>query len=151
MERFTLVIEEKSCWGCKACEIACKQENRSSEGVKLIQVSEDGPRMKENRLHFVYRVNACRHCDEPECVEACPQQAIIKRKNGIVVLNEKECIGCGLCVDECPYQAITFDTQLGIAQKCNLCYHRVGKGLVPACADNVCLAHCIYFRSSDEN
>jgi len=30
-------------------------------------------------------------------------------------------------------------------KKCNMCYHRVDNGLIPACADNVCLAHCIYF------
>jgi len=27
---------------------------------------------------------------------------------------------------------------------------RVYKGLIPACADNVCLAHCIYFGDPDE-
>ena len=44
------------------------------------------------------------------------------------------------------YEAITYDMSRGIAQKCNLCHHRVDKGLLPACADNVCLAHCIHFR-----
>jgi len=27
---------------------------------------------------------------------------------------------------------------------------RVDQGLIPACADNVCLAHCIYFGNPDE-
>lgn len=151
MERFALRVDEESCWGCKACEVACKQENRSPEGVYLIHISEDGPRMMNDRLGFVYRVNMCRHCDEPDCVEACTQEAITKRENGIVVLNDEDCIGCGLCVDECPYHAITFDNDRKKARKCNLCHHRVERGLVPACADNVCLAHCIYFRPSNED
>ncbi|MEI9476802.1 MAG: 4Fe-4S dicluster domain-containing protein [Deltaproteobacteria bacterium] len=43
-----------------------------------------------------------------------------------------------------------FDEEIGIARKCNLCYDRVTKGLYPACADNVCLAHCIYFGDPEE-
>jgi Fe-S-cluster-containing dehydrogenase component len=57
------------------------------------------------------------------------------------------CSGCRACIDECPYDAITFDDDKDIAQKCNLCHHRVDHGLIPACADNVCLAHCIHFRN----
>ena len=49
-----------------------------------------------------------------------------------------------------PYDAIMFDEEIGIARKCNLCYDRVTKGLYPACADNVCLAHCIYFGDPEE-
>jgi len=150
MDRFALIIDHESCWGCKACEVACKQENHAPEGIRLIHVSEDGPRMAGDRLNFVYRVNTCRHCDEPECVEACPEEAIVKRDDGIVILDEKACTGCGLCMDACPHQAIAFDNDRGVAQKCNLCYHRVDRGLEPACADNVCLAHCIYFGQPDE-
>jgi Fe-S-cluster-containing dehydrogenase component len=36
-----------------------------------------------------------------------------------------------------------------VARKCNLCHHRVDRGLMPACADNVCLAHCIHFGDSE--
>lgn len=31
-----------------------------------------------------------------------------------------------------------------------MCHHRVDLGLLPACADNVCLAHCIYFGKADQ-
>jgi Fe-S-cluster-containing dehydrogenase component len=45
---------------------------------------------------------------------------------------------------------IGFDEAKQTALKCNLCHHRVDHGLFPACADNVCLAHCIYFGDPDE-
>ena len=54
-----------------------------------------------------------------------------------------------MCVDECPYEAIEFDPK-EVARKCNLCLHRVEKGLFPACADNICPGHCIYFGDPDE-
>ncbi|MFZ0451639.1 MAG: 4Fe-4S dicluster domain-containing protein, partial [Desulfatiglandaceae bacterium] len=135
---------------CKTCEVACKQENRTPEGVRLIHVSEDGPKLVEGELQFVFRVNTCRHCDDPDCVGVCPEGAVRKRGDGIVVLDEQKCTGCGLCIDECPHDAISFDDDRGVARKCNLCYHRVDYGLLPACADNVCLAHCIYFGDPDE-
>ena len=58
----------------------------------------------------------------------------------------RRCLSCAAsCIQACPYGAITFNIAEGKAQKCNLCYERVVHGLYPSCADNVCLAHCIYF------
>jgi len=126
--------------------VACKQENRTDAGVRLIAVREDGPHRIDDRPDFVFQVNLCRHCDEPPCVEACPEEAIAKRQDGIVVMDYDLCTGCGSCIDACPYEAIAFDEGQGIAQKCNLCHHRLDRGLLPACADNVCPAHCIHFK-----
>ena len=149
MKSYALIIDHESCWGCRTCEVACKQEIRSPDGVRLIKVLEDGPQIIEGKPDFTFRVTVCQHCDEPACVEVCPEDAISKRDDNIVILNEDKCIGCGLCVDECPYDAIAFDSERGVAQKCNLCFHRVDNGLIPACADNVCPGHCIYFGDSD--
>lgn len=149
MKKYTLAIDEKACWGCKSCEVACKQENQASEGIQYISVSEDGPKISDGKLDFVYRVNLCRHCDIPECLDSCPVEAITKRDDGLVILDDEACNGCTACVETCPYQAIAFDEKAGKARKCNLCHHRVDQGLIPACADNVCLAHCIYFGPPD--
>ena len=150
MKRVALVIDHESCWGCKTCEVACKQENRTRDGIKLISVSEDGPKMVNGGLDFIFQVNVCRHCDEPDCVEACPEEAILKREDGMVVMDYDLCTGCQACVEVCPYGSISGNDDEGIVQKCNLCHHRVEKGLIPACADNVCLAHCIYFGDPEE-
>ncbi len=145
MNSYSLIIDHESCWGCKTCEVACKQENRAPDGTKLITVLEDGPKVVDGRLDFSFRVNVCRHCDEPACVAACPEEAISKREDTLVVLDEEKCIGCRLCLDACPYEALAFDPERNTARKCNLCHHRVDQGLLPACADNVCPGHCIYF------
>jgi Fe-S-cluster-containing dehydrogenase component len=145
-----LVIDHESCWGCRACEVACKQENQTHDGVRLIKVMEDGPRLLNGKPEFTFRVNACQHCDEPPCVEVCPEEAIAKRDDGIVVMDDFKCTGCRLCLEECPYDVIEFDPERDVARKCDLCFHRVDNGLIPACADNVCLGHCIYFGHPDE-
>jgi Fe-S-cluster-containing dehydrogenase component len=150
MNRYALFIDSSSCWGCKTCEVACKQENQAPDGIKYISVSEDGPKMVEGRLDFVYRVNRCLHCDNPPCAETCPAEAITKRDDGLVILDYESCTGCALCVEACPYNAIGYDDKMGKAHKCNLCVHRVDTGLIPACADNVCLAHCIVFAPADQ-
>ncbi len=150
MTTYSLEIDHEACWGCKACEVACKQENRAVDGVKLIAVSEDGPRVIDGKLHFAYRVNVCRHCEEPPCAEACPEEAIRQKSDGIVVMDYDLCTGCQACIEVCPYEAIDFDHDKGIAQKCNLCDHRIDSRLIPACADNVCLAHCIHFKHHDQ-
>jgi Fe-S-cluster-containing dehydrogenase component len=150
MKQPAIVIDHEKCWGCKTCEVACKQELAVAEGVKLISVEEDGPRTVSGKPFFQYRVKLCRHCDDPPCVDVCPEAAIRKRADGIVVLDEKMCSGCQACLEACPYDAIDFDAAVGIALKCNLCHHRVDHGLIPACADNVCLAHCIHFGDAAE-
>jgi len=149
MPHFEINIDEELCWGCRTCEVACKQENRAAEGVKLIAVREGGSRQTADHQESVYQVNLCRHCDDPPCADACPEAAISKRDDGLVIMDYELCTGCQACIAECPYDAIDFDDDSDIAQKCNLCHHRVDQGLIPSCADNVCLAHCIHFQAHD--
>jgi Fe-S-cluster-containing dehydrogenase component len=153
MNRYALVVEEYACWGCLTCEVACKQEFNpieSAAGLKYLSVWADGPKLVDGKLDFTWRVTVCRHCDEPDCLPACPTEAITQRPDGIVILNKESCDGCQACLAACPYDAIAFDAERGKAFKCNLCHHRVDQGLFPACADNICLAHCIYFGDPAE-
>lgn len=144
MRQFSLKVDEDKCWGCKACEVACKQENRAPDGIKLIRIVEDGPLRIGDRWHFVFRANRCRHCQDPACVAACPTDAITQRPDAVVVLEQDDCTGCRACISACPYDAIVFDESAGSAAKCNLCHNRLDNDLLPACADNVCLGHCIH-------
>ncbi|MGO9569883.1 MAG: 4Fe-4S dicluster domain-containing protein [Desulfomonilaceae bacterium] len=143
MSKYGLVIDNEACWGCRTCEAACSQEFDFK--AKFLLATEEGPSLGDGMVDYMYRVKVCQHCDDPPCAEACPEQAISKREDGIVILDYDTCTGCQSCIEACPYGAIGFDEAKQTALKCNLCYHRVDQGLIPACADNVCLAHCIYF------
>ena len=70
MTELGIFIDEEACWGCKTCEVACKQEMKAPVGVKLIEVGEDGPKIVDAAPAFTYRINICKHCDEPPCAEA---------------------------------------------------------------------------------
>ena len=61
MKQYALIIDHESCWGCKTCEVACKQETGASDGIKLISVWEDGPKMIHGKLDVTFRVNVCNH------------------------------------------------------------------------------------------
>src|SRR5574340_1727368 len=87
MKKFMVMIDEESCWGCRTCEAACRQEFGLPGGVNLISLIEEGPRMVNGRLDFIFRLNLCRHCDDPPCRDACPDGAIFRRDDGIVIMD----------------------------------------------------------------
>ncbi len=104
MNKYALIIEEYACWGCKTCEVACQQEYNpveSNNGVKYLSVGSDGPKLMNGKLDFVWRVNVCKHCAEPVCARACPENAITKDpKTGIVLSDREKCNGCQAVVGQ---------------------------------------------------
>ena len=123
MSKYSLMFHRKDCMGCHACEVACKQENRAADGVKLIAVLEKGPEMVAGKLNFVFHVNLCRHCDEPPCVDACPTGVFSQRQGGGVVVRKKHCIRCGECVAACPVDAVSQDVhgEVYVCLHCGRC------------------------------
>jgi Fe-S-cluster-containing dehydrogenase component len=88
---------------------------------------------KVEKAFFVPKL--CNQCEHPACVQVCPVGATYQTKDGVVLIDEKHCIGCRYCVQACPYGARYFNEAKGTPDKCNWCYHRITKGLQPACVD----------------
>jgi Fe-S-cluster-containing dehydrogenase component len=63
--------------------------------------------------------------------------ATFRSPDGFVLIDAKRCIGCGYCIQACPYSVRFLNPKTHTADKCSWCYHRVRKGLLPACV-NVC-------------
>ena len=89
---------------------------------------------KVEKAFFVPKL--CNQCENPACVQVCPVGATYKTKDGVVLIDEKRCIGCRYCVQACPYGARYFDEERGVPDKCTWCYHRITKGLQPACVES---------------
>ena len=146
---YALIVDTKECMGCSACEVACKQEHDLPVGPRWMRVYSDGPQEIESKIQLRYNVAHCMHCSQPLCKDACPVEAITKREDGIVLIDEGLCTSCKDCVEACPLGVMQFDEQKGIAQKCDLCVDRLDRGLHPACVD-ACPSRCIYFGDAAE-
>jgi tetrathionate reductase subunit B len=88
---------------------------------------------KVTKAFFVPKL--CNHCENPACVQVCPTGATFKTPDGAVLIDHKYCIGCQYCVQACPYGARSFNHERHVTDKCTWCYHRITKGLNPACVD----------------
>jgi len=83
----------------------------------------------------------CNQCDNPPCVKVCPVGATYMTDDGVVLVDHGHCIGCRYCIQACPYGARFMlprghESHFGVDRvidKCNWCYHRIHRGLLPAC------------------
>ena len=75
----------------------------------------------------------CNQCAVPPCTQVCPVGSTYQTKDGVVVIDHDSCVGCAYCIQACPYGARFWDQKYLCANKCDFCYHRITKGLQPAC------------------
>ena len=57
--------------------------------------------------------------------------------DGVVLVDQKYCLGCAYCVQACPYGCRYIHPEKKVADKCTLCYHRITKGLTTACCESL--------------
>lgn len=153
-KRLGLVIDLERCIGCETCSVACKIENNPTSGL-WIRVQTVGGERKDTpygqypdlKMDFLPRL--CLHCEYPPCVEVCPTEALWRREDGLVLLEQEKCNGCQACLVACPYQAITYSIETGVVEKCNLCRHRLDEGLEPFCVI-CCEGQAIHFGNLDD-
>jgi Fe-S-cluster-containing dehydrogenase component len=93
------------------------------------------PIPREDILKSFFVPKMCNHCENSPCDQACPVGATFKTPDGVVVVDPKYCIGCGFCVQSCPYGCRFINPITRTAEKCTLCYHRISRGLRPACVE----------------
>jgi Fe-S-cluster-containing dehydrogenase component len=151
-------IDIEKCIGCNRCVEACKAENdvpaepfffrtwveryviqKNGEvtvetvGIKGRQGRAAAAESDTIRTFFVPKL--CNHCVNPPCVQVCPVGATFATEDGVVLVDRERCIGCRYCIQACPYGMRYLDPRTRTAEKCTFCYHRVVKGLLPACVE----------------
>lgn len=90
---------------------------------------------KEEILHSFFVPKLCNHCRHSPCVQACPVGATFDSPDGVVLVDPTYCIGCGFCIQACPYGCRFLNPKTRVAEKCTFCYHRITRGLKPACVE----------------
>ena len=143
-----MVIDTKKCVGCSDCVVACQTENDVPIGYCRDWITETVNGSYPS-IELELRSERCNHCDNSPCVRCCPTGASHYAEGGTVLVTKNECIGCGACIESCPYDA-RYQHPDGYIDKCTFCNHRVKEGLLPACV-SVCPTKCMYFGDLDNS
>ncbi len=134
-----LYIDYSTCIGCETCEYVCRFVH-------------DTPRIHMMRTASgVMAPLYCRHCEQPNCAKVCKRGAIVRDKDGAMILQPQLCRGCETrqCLLACPYGAM-FETDTGVMlSKCDLCAGRRQIGLPPACLE-MCPCGAIHFVARED-
>lgn len=165
--KFVFIVDVTACIGCGSCCVADKNEYNVPDGnyrtwvERYIIDDHDGVYVDspnggldgytEPRTDIPFPVRdtffvpkLCNMCEKPSCVQVCPVGATYKTEDDFILVDKKRCVGCGYCIQACPYSVRYMNPLTRTADKCTWCYHRVRKGLLPACV-NVCPVHARKF------
>jgi phenylacetyl-CoA:acceptor oxidoreductase 27-kDa subunit len=153
MTRWGMVIDLHRCIGCYSCVIACREEHFVPREIffNRVLISEKG---KFPSVQKIILPTQCNHCKEAPCVKVCPTGASTKREDGIVMVDDKKCVGCRYCGVAWPYQQRTpyedgkseyfpgqgltpyeilgkqlYPYKPGTVMKCTFCIERIEEGL----------------------
>ena len=151
------------CNGCYCCQIACKDEHVGNDWTPYAKPQPDTGQFwigltEKVRGHVPqvkvsYLPQMCHHCDDAPCIEQCEAEAIYQRDDGLVIINPEKCVGCKLCADTCPHDAIFFNEELNLAQKCTGCAHLLDNDpeewSVPRCVDQ-CPTEALRFGEEED-
>ena len=110
-----LYFNSETCSGCKACQLVCALFNfkESNPNKALLNTYGKFP------IPGKYYVDYCDQCGK--CAVVCPVDAI-REENGVYSINEKQCVVCGVCVNECPKKVMRiFDNLLRKCTDCGEC------------------------------
>ena len=168
---YGMVIDTKRCVGCNACTVACKMANNVPQDIFWTRALTDGGEMMDTPagefpdVSLRYITVSCQHCENPACAKVCPVGATYKDpETGVVRQDYDKCIGCRMCMSACPYTGVRsfnweepkyhMDYAVGgkdvpahqkhVVEKCTMCWHRLAKGLQPACVE-VCPGRVRFF------
>jgi Fe-S-cluster-containing dehydrogenase component len=128
--RHSVLVDVSKCIGCMQCVAACKNyhgeyDDLSAEGTAYTKVA-----LVDSILSIP---QLCLHCIDAPCAKACITHALSQLDYGPVVLDRNKCIGCLLCVNQCPFGSITFDPVEKKIYKCDMCHKAVEEGKKPYC------------------
>ncbi len=147
--RYAMVTDVDACVGCKACTVSCNAEWSVPDGYARTHVHATPVAGTFPQLTSAFYAAQCNHCDHPPCVEACPTGATFQADDGIVKVDHELCIGCGYCVEACPYDARYLNPVTSKIDKCDFCADRLARGEEPACV-TTCTAHAKHFGDLED-
>ncbi len=155
-----MILDYNKCNGCYNCQVACKDEHVGNDWSPIARPQPDTGqfwnRIRDNvrgqvpKVRVTYEHSMCQHCEEAPCIDACNNQAIYKRDDGIIIIDPDKCGGHQMCISACPYDDVLyFNDSLNIMQKCTMCAHLLDVGEIPRCVD-ACPTDAMVFGDEDD-
>lgn len=156
-----MVIDLAICNGCHNCQVACKDEHVANDWSPIAKPQPDTGQFWNKvmnlergsfpKVQVTYHHSICQHCENAPCMEACPQNAIYRRADGIVIIDPDRCRGNQLCLEACPYEnVIYFNDDLNIAQKCTFCAHLIDRGWKETRCSDACPTGAFTFGDEED-
>ena len=172
---WVMVIDLKKCDGCVGigappqCTQSCINGHYVPDGQKWIEVFVQPVAQGQGTF---FMPTPCYHCENAPCVNVCPVGATYHNQDGVVLIDQRRCIGCRMCIAACPYHRRFFNwgdpklpagavfaeytpdnpvpAKKGTTIKCVLCAHFLIMGKLPYCA-NGCPNHALYMGDLNED
>jgi carbon-monoxide dehydrogenase iron sulfur subunit len=154
-----IVADPKRCLACRSCELACALAHAKTDDlVQALFAQGVQPRIYIEAAGALAVPLQCRHCEDAPCVRVCPTAALGRAEHEApVTIEAARCIGCGFCVEVCPFGVIRLtppasadrDQVRVAAIKCDLCAPRAVEGLGPACVAS-CPVGALSFEEVDQ-
>ena len=108
-QKYGMVIDLQKCVGCGACDLACKSENNTADGIYWSSHKNETTGVFPN-VSYTYMPTLCNHCEDAPCVRSCPTAAMHKDGETDMTLHDADkCIGCKSCILACPYDVISYN------------------------------------------
>jgi Fe-S-cluster-containing dehydrogenase component len=168
--RYGMVLDLAKCVGCHSCTVACRAEHGTPAGIQYHKVRKyEVGKYPAAKMKFLPM--PCMHCQNPPCLEVCATGATYRRDDGLVLIDDKKCMGCKYCVLACPYESRQLvgviesfysgnnptpyevlkqrDFKKGVVCKCDFCAARLAAGHLPVCVET-CPAQARDFGDIDD-
>jgi Fe-S-cluster-containing dehydrogenase component len=160
MARFSILIDVNKCNGCYNCFLACRDEYYGNDypGYSAAQPLNDHFWMQVKEIErgtypkpkVAYIPMPCMHCQAAPCIAASENQAVYRRKDGIVMIDPEKAKGQKEIVNACPYRVIFWNEEKQLPQKCTMCAHRLDAGeKQPRCVES-CPTGALAFGDLDD-
>jgi formate dehydrogenase beta subunit len=153
--RKAVLYDSSKCIGCRSCEAACRMKNHLPLEPEPRKLSAQTLTLIESRKldvngssREVFLKRSCMHCTDASCVAVCPTGAA-SHQGEFSEIDQSWCIGCGYCVESCPFGAVNREEPKGSVRKCTMCIDQVSGGFTPSCV-SVCPADALTFGTRTE-
>ena len=160
MAGYGIAVDTERCMACYNCFAACKDEHCGFEtkvsapqphiGQAWIRIDSKERGNDTRKIKMSNVSTPCVHCHDAPCEKAGIDGAVYTRQDGIVIIDPEKAKGQKQIVSACPINAVFWNEELELPQKCTMCAHLLDEGYeVPRCVE-ACPNGALLFGDPDD-